>query len=51
MQAGEQFSQPPLVVSCDFQAGALPPELSLIAVEPANVRNGRAQNRRKMARG
>jgi len=38
MQAGEQFSQPPLVVSCDFQAGALPPELSLIAVEPANVR-------------
>jgi alpha-mannosidase len=38
MQAGEALNLPPVVVSCGFQDGELPPALSLVAVEPANVR-------------
>ncbi len=38
MQAGEALNLPPVVVSCRFQDGDLPTALSLVAVEPANVR-------------
>jgi len=38
MQAGEALNLPPVVASCGFQDGDLPPALSLVAVEPANVR-------------
>jgi len=38
MQAGEALNLPPVVASCGFHDGDLPPALSLVAVEPANVR-------------
>ncbi len=38
MQAGEALNLPPVIASCSFQDGELPPALSLVAVEPANVR-------------
>lgn len=38
MQAGEALNLSPVVASCGFQDGDLPPVLSLVAVEPANVR-------------
>ncbi|MGC9396634.1 MAG: alpha-mannosidase [Anaerolineae bacterium] len=37
-QAGEMLNLPPVIASCGFQDGDLPPALSLVAVEPANVR-------------
>ncbi len=38
MQSGELFNLRPVALGCDFHAGELPPVLSLLAVEPANVR-------------
>jgi alpha-mannosidase len=37
-QAGEALNLPPVIASCGFHAGDLLPVMSLVAVEPANVR-------------